>query len=105
MNARITRRSGMHFQTSDPGGTLIENRTQPFENGASERCSVSTWNQGPSRSGRKLAYRWSFQRGAGSHGTVYLGDRFTVVKDLKKELGPGLLADMRKQLGIRKEDL
>jgi hypothetical protein len=33
------------------------------------------------------------------------GDRFTVVKDLKNELGPGLLADMPKQLGIRKEEL
>jgi hypothetical protein len=41
----------------------------------------------------------------GSHSTVYLGERFTVVKDLKKELGPGLLADMCKQLGIRKEEL
>jgi hypothetical protein len=29
----------------------------------------------------------------------------TVVKDLKKELGLGLLADMCRQLGIRKEDL
>jgi len=29
----------------------------------------------------------------------------TVVKDLKKEPGPGLLADMCKQLGIRNEDL
>jgi len=27
------------------------------------------------------------------------------VKDLKKEIGPGLLSDMLKQLGIRKEDL
>jgi len=53
----------------------------------------------------KLMYRWTPERGAGSHGTLYLGDRFTVVKDLKKELGPGLLADMCKQLGIRKEDL
>jgi mRNA interferase HicA len=53
----------------------------------------------------ELAYRWSPERGIGSHGTVYLGERFTVVKDLKKELGPGLLADMCKQLGIRKEDL
>ena len=53
----------------------------------------------------KLTYRWTPERGAGSHGTLYLGDRFTVVKDLKKELGPGLLADMCKQLGIRKEDL
>jgi len=50
-------------------------------------------------------YRWSPERGSGSHGTVYLGHRLAVVKDLKKELGPGLLADMCKQLGIRKEDL
>jgi len=27
------------------------------------------------------------------------------VKDLKKELGSGLLSDMCQQLGIRKEDL
>ena len=54
---------------------------------------------------KHLVCRWNPQRGVGSHGTVYLGDRFTVVKDLKKELGPGLLADMCKQLGIRKEDL
>jgi len=55
--------------------------------------------------GTKLAYGWSPERGVGSHGTLYLGGRFTIVKDLKKELGPGLLADMCKQLGIRKEDL
>jgi len=54
---------------------------------------------------KKLAYRWSPERGVGSHGTVYFGERLTVVKDLKKELGPGLLVDMCKQLGIRKEDL
>ena len=53
----------------------------------------------------RLAYRWRPERGVGSHGTVYLGNRFTVVKDPKKELGPGLLSDMCKQLGIRKEDL
>ncbi|MGD0500890.1 MAG: type II toxin-antitoxin system HicA family toxin [Bryobacteraceae bacterium] len=53
----------------------------------------------------KLAYRWVPERGSGSHGTLYFGDRFTVVKDLKKELGPGLLSDMLRQLGIRKEDL
>jgi mRNA interferase HicA len=54
---------------------------------------------------KKLAYRWVPERGAGSHGTLYVGNRFTVVKDLKKELGPGLLSDMYKQLGFRKEDL
>ena len=53
----------------------------------------------------RLAYRWVPERGVGSHGTLYLGDRFTVVKDLKKELGHGLLSDMCKQLGIRKEDV
>jgi mRNA interferase HicA len=53
----------------------------------------------------KLTCRWSPERGSGSHGTVYLGAKFTIVKDLKKELSPGLLADMCKQLGIRKEDL
>ena len=54
---------------------------------------------------QKLAYRWSPERGVGSHGTVYLGERPAVAKDLKKEIGPGLPADMCKQLGIRKEDL
>ncbi len=53
----------------------------------------------------KLSYRWSPERGVGSHGTLYLGERFTIVKDLKKEIGSGLLADMCKQLGIPKEDL
>jgi predicted RNA binding protein YcfA (HicA-like mRNA interferase family) len=53
----------------------------------------------------KLKYRWVPERGSGSHGTVYVGAKFTVVKDLKKELGPGLLSDMLRQIGIRKEDL
>jgi hypothetical protein len=53
----------------------------------------------------KPVYRWAAERGSGSHGTLYVGGRFTVVKDLKKELGPGMLSDMCKQLGIRKEDL
>lgn len=53
----------------------------------------------------KMECRWRPERGSGSHGTLYLGTRLTIVKDLKKELGPGLLADMCKQLGIRKEDL
>jgi mRNA interferase HicA len=53
----------------------------------------------------KLKCRWVPERGSGSHGTLYVGARFTVVKDLKKELGPGLLSDMLRQLGISKEDL
>jgi mRNA interferase HicA len=54
---------------------------------------------------QSLAFRWSPARGSGSYGTVYLGRRFSVLKDLKKEIGPGLLADICRQLGIRKEDL
>lgn len=54
---------------------------------------------------RKIAYRWHPERGVGSHGIVYLGEGLTVVKDLKKELRPGLSSDMCKQLGIGKEDL
>jgi mRNA interferase HicA len=52
-----------------------------------------------------IEYRSNPERGSGSHGTLYFGGRITVVKDLKKELGPGLLAAMCKQIGIRKEDL
>lgn len=54
---------------------------------------------------KKLTFRWVPERGSGSHGTLYVGAGITIVKDLKKELGPGLLSDMLKQLGIRKEDL
>ena len=53
----------------------------------------------------KLKYCWVPERGSGIHGTLYVGARLTIVKDLKKELGPGLLSDMYRQLGIRKEDL
>lgn len=53
----------------------------------------------------KLTYCWIPERGSGSHGTLYVGGHLTIVKDLKKELGPGLLFDMCKQLRIRKEDL
>ena len=44
-------------------------------------------------------------RGNGSHGRVYFGDRFTTVKDLKKEIGAGLLGSMLDDLGIDKEEL
>jgi predicted RNA binding protein YcfA (HicA-like mRNA interferase family) len=41
----------------------------------------------------------------GSHGTLYYGDRKTIVKDRKKELSRGLLADMLRQLGLGPRDL
>ena len=51
-----------------------------------------------------LDVRFEKHRGKGSHGTLYVGDKYTVVKDRKKEIGPGLLAAMLKQLGVDKED-
>jgi len=40
------------------------------------------------------------QRGKGSHGTLYLGDKWTVVRNPKDELKKGTLHAMLKQLGI-----
>ena len=44
-------------------------------------------------------------RGKGSHGTLYVESAFTVVKDRKKEIGPGLLRSMCKDLGIDPNEL
>ena len=42
--------------------------------------------------------------GAGSHGTFYVGNRKTTVKDRKKEIGKGLLNKMLANLGIPKDE-
>ncbi len=57
--------------------------------------------------GRKREIAVSFDRGLGkgSHGRLYYGDRFTTLKDRKKEIGPGLLNAMLRQLGLTKTDL
>jgi mRNA interferase HicA len=54
---------------------------------------------------RGLSCRLDASRGKGSHVTLYLGDSFTIVKDRKKEIGPGLLASILADLGLTKEDL
>jgi mRNA interferase HicA len=54
---------------------------------------------------RGITVEFDERRGKGSHGTLYFGDRATVVKDRKKELGAGLLNDMLKQLGLTRADL
>jgi hypothetical protein len=43
--------------------------------------------------------------GKGSHGRLYYGNRFTTLKDRKKEIGPGLLRAMLRQLGLTRADL
>jgi mRNA interferase HicA len=57
--------------------------------------------------GRIRSVRVTFDRGhgRGSHGRLYFGDRFTTLKDRKKEIGPGLLNAMLNQLGLTRDDL
>ncbi len=57
--------------------------------------------------GRRRGVVVSFDpgHGKGSHGRLYYGDRFTTLKDRRKEIGPGLLIAMLDQLGLAKADL
>jgi mRNA interferase HicA len=43
--------------------------------------------------------------GAGSHGTLWLGEKATTLKDRKKEISRSLLKAMCDQLGISPKDL
>lgn len=45
------------------------------------------------------------ERGKGSHGMLYFGPRFTVLRNPKDELKTGTLHAMLKQLGLTLEDL
>jgi mRNA interferase HicA len=45
------------------------------------------------------------RRGKGSHGTLFYGSRFTVVRNPKDELKKGTLHAMLDQLGLRFEDI
>jgi len=47
--------------------------------------------------------RFDPERGKGSHGQLHYGDRRTTVKNRRKEIRPGLLAEMLRQLGISRE--
>lgn len=55
------------------------------------------------RRGVEVAFRK--ERGKGSHGTLYYGSRFTVVRNLKDELKTGTLYAMLKQLGLTLDEL
>ena len=45
------------------------------------------------------------EHGKGSHATLYLGDKRTTIKDMKKEIGAGLLSAMLKNLQLTKKDI
>jgi mRNA interferase HicA len=52
-----------------------------------------------------IAVRFETQRGKGSHGTLYYGLHKTILKDRKKEIGPGLLSKILTDLGLGKNDI
>ena len=54
---------------------------------------------------RGVAVRFEPRTGKGSHGRLYFGDRFTTVKDRRKDIGHGLLAAMLRQLGVSRDDV
>jgi mRNA interferase HicA len=54
---------------------------------------------------RGVAVRFDQERGKGSHGTLYFGDRRTTLKDWRTEIRPGLLHAMLQQLGLHERDL
>ena len=54
---------------------------------------------------KRLSYSFVPAKGKGSHGTVYVGSAYTVVKDRKKEIGTGLLHEMCKDLGVDPREL
>jgi mRNA interferase HicA len=54
---------------------------------------------------RGVPVEFAIERGKGSHGTLYFGDRLTVVKHRAAELKPGLFHAMLKQLGLTLDDL
>ena len=54
---------------------------------------------------RGVAVRFDPRTGEGSHGRLYFGERFTTVKDRRKDIGQGLVSAMLRQLGLSREDL
>ena len=54
---------------------------------------------------RGVPVRIDMKRGKGSHLMLHYGDRKTIVKDRRKELGPGLLVAMLRQLGLTDRDV
>jgi mRNA interferase HicA len=54
---------------------------------------------------RRVYFSYEPRHGKGSHGRLLFGDRLTTIKGQSEEIGPGLLHDMLKQLGLSKDDL
>ena len=53
----------------------------------------------------EVPVRFVARRGKGSHGTLFYGSRFTIVRSPKDELKKGTLHTMLDQLGLSIKDL
>ncbi len=53
---------------------------------------------------RSVEVRLDSERGKGSHVTLHYGSHKTIVKDRRKELGPGLLSSMMRDLELERGD-
>ena len=49
--------------------------------------------------------RLESRRGKGSHSTLFYGERFTIIRNLKDELKTGTYQAMLKQLGVDEKDI
>jgi mRNA interferase HicA len=54
---------------------------------------------------RGIEVRLDELKGRGSHAALYYGRHRTTLKDRRKEIGPGLLRSMLRQLGLDPRDL
>ena len=54
---------------------------------------------------REIVVEFVPERGKGSHGTLYFGERLTVIRNLKDEIKTGTLHAILKQLGLTLQDL
>jgi mRNA interferase HicA len=52
-----------------------------------------------------ISVQFVARRGKGSHGTLFYGSRFTIVRNPKDELKKGTLHGMLDQLGLSLDDL
>jgi mRNA interferase HicA len=52
-----------------------------------------------------LEVRFVAERGKGSHGTLYFGERFAVMPNLQQELKSGTLRAILAQLGLTLDEL
>ena len=52
-----------------------------------------------------VTVRYDGKPGKGSHGRVFYGAAFTTIKDLRKEIGSGLLGKMLADLRLTKDEL